>query len=145
MLETYGIEELRSLSGLEVVDSEGRNVGYVDVVFRDDESGEPEWLGIWDGLPDGKPRVLVPIQGGEVVDGAVRLPWTEDVIKGAPSYEVEGDVVVGDDDAIEISQETERAAYDHYGIQPTAARPEGAEAVRFRIIRISEGAPQRPL
>jgi hypothetical protein len=144
MLETYGLEELRTLAGHEVVDAEGRAIGYIDLVFRDEETGRPEWLGIWDGLPDGKPRTLAPIQGAEVIDEAVRLPWDADTIRSAPSYEQHGDVVIGDDETIEISPDTERAAYDQYGLRPGGRRAEGT-AIRYRTVRIHTGTPERRL
>ena len=144
MLETYGLEELRTLAGHEVVDAEGRPVGYIDLVFRDEETGRPEWLGIWDGLPDGKPRTLAPIRGAEVIDATVRLPWDADTIRSAPSYEQHGDVVIGHDDTIEISPETERAAYELYGLTRESPRTD-AGAVRFRTVKIHEGASERRL
>ena len=60
MLETYGIEELGGLAGHEVVDANGESVGFVDLVFVDDATGRPEWLGIWSGVAGKGPRVLVP-------------------------------------------------------------------------------------
>jgi hypothetical protein len=136
MLETYDYEQLRALGGHEVQSTDGEKVGYVDLVFRDDETGAPEWLGIWDGLPDTKPRVLVPVRDVQVEADAVRAPWPADVIRGAPSYEAPGDLAIGHDSIVEIDSETERAAYDHYGIEPAAARPDEVDVVRFRVWRI---------
>jgi hypothetical protein len=138
MLHTYTYEQLRELGGHEVVAADGETVGYIDLVFRDDGTGEPEWLGIWDGLPDTKPRVLVPVRGVEVDDEseAVRLPWTADAVRGAPSYEAPGDVAIGHDTVVEVSQETERRAYEHYGVEPMTTREEPVEVTRFRIWRI---------
>ena len=136
MLETYDYEQLKKLGGHEVVASDGEKVGYVDLVFRDHDTGAPEWLGIWDGLPDSKPRVLVPIRDVEATDGTVRIPWPADVVRGAPSYEVHGDLAIGHDTVVEITPETERAAYEHYGVEPLAERPETVEVVRFRLWRI---------
>ena len=133
MLETYELDELKMLAGREVVDAEGQTVGYIDLVFRDETTGRPEWLGIWDGLPDGKPRTLAPVRGAEVIDGTVRLPWDAETIRSAPSYEQHGDVVIGDDELIEISPEIERAAHEQYGVGPSATRTED-EVVRFHTV-----------
>jgi sporulation protein YlmC with PRC-barrel domain len=54
-------EQLKELSGHKVVSADGEQVGYIDLIFRDIDTGALEWLGIWDGLPDTKPRVLVPV------------------------------------------------------------------------------------
>jgi hypothetical protein len=136
MIETYAYEQLRELGGHEVVATDGEKVGYVDLVFRDDETGTPEWLGIWDGLPDSKPRVLVPVRGVEVDGEVVRVPWPADVIRNAPSYEPPHNVTVGQDNLVDISPETERTAYEHYGVEPASERPEAVEVVRFRVWRI---------
>jgi PRC-barrel domain len=135
-LHTYDYEQLRELGGHRVLSEDGEQVGYVDLVFRDDDTGEPEWLGIWDGVPDSKPRVLVPIRDVTVDGDAVRVPWPADVIRSAPAYEAPGDLVIGHDSVIEISPETERDAYAHYGVEPTTERDEPVEVIRFRVWRI---------
>jgi hypothetical protein len=136
MLETYEYEQLTELDGHQVVAADGAKVGYIDLVFRDDETGAPEWLGIWDGFPDSKPRVLVPVRGVEVDADVVRVPWPADLIRDAPSYEPPHNVTIGQDNLVEISPETERTAYDHYGVEPASERPEAVEVVRFRVWRI---------
>jgi hypothetical protein len=57
MLENYSMQELKELGGHEVVDANGESVGFVELVFVDDSTGRPEWLGIWSGLPGKGPRV----------------------------------------------------------------------------------------
>jgi PRC-barrel domain len=136
MIETYEYEQLRELGGHEVVAADGEKVGYIDLVFRDDQTGAPEWLGIWDGLPDTKPRVLVPVRDVQVDADVVRVPWPAEVIRNAPSYEAPHNVTVGQDSVVEVSPETEREAYEHYGIEPTTTREEPAGVIRFRLWRI---------
>jgi PRC-barrel domain len=136
MLHTYTYEQLRELGGHEVIAEDGEKVGYVDLVFRDDETGEPEWLGIWDGLPDSRPRRLVPVRDVTVEGDTVRLPWPAELVRGAPSYEAPHDLTVGHDSVVEIGADTEREAYRHYGVEPLRARSDDAEVVVFRIWRI---------
>jgi hypothetical protein len=45
-------------------------------------------------------------------------------------------VAIGHDSVVEISPETERTAYEHYGVDPAMERPETVEVVRFRVWRI---------
>jgi PRC-barrel domain protein len=147
MLETYTREELVPLVGHEVVDANGNSVGYVDLLFVDDETERPEWLGVWDGLPGGR-RVLVPIRGVELVEDEMRLPWTEDMVKNAPSYGEDDDrgLFRDDPDGIGIGPEKEREAYAHYGVEPLAPRPAGTPRPRFRAIVIevrARGVPRR--
>jgi hypothetical protein len=136
MLHTFDYEQLKALDGHEVLSADEQKVGYIDLVFRDDETDAPEWLGIWDGLPDSKPRVLVPVRDVSVEADVVRVPWPADVIRNAPSYEAPHNVAVGQQHVVDVSPETERAAYEHYGIQPETEREQPVEVVRFRVWRI---------
>ena len=136
MLHTYDFEQLRELSGHEVIAEDGEKVGYVDLVFRDVDTGEPEWLGIWDGLPDTKPRILVPVRGVAVDGDVVRLPWSAELVRNAPSYEPPHNLFTGHDHTVEIDPETERRAYEHYGVAPATEREQPVEVVRFRVWRI---------
>jgi sporulation protein YlmC with PRC-barrel domain len=145
MLETYSSEELRSLVGHEVVDTEGKSVGYVDLVFLDDQTGTPEWIGVWNGVWETKPRVLVPLRGAELVEDEIRIPHPIDLIRDGPTYEDEDDrgLFTDDTDAIGISAEKERRLYQYYGIQPLTPRPEGApeDIARFRAWTTETRAP----
>jgi sporulation protein YlmC with PRC-barrel domain len=142
MLETYSVEELRHIVGHEVVDANGKSVGYVDLLFVDTDSGRPEWLGVWNGVWETRPRVLVPIRGAELVEDEIRVPYTSDVIESAPTYEDEDDrgLFTDDEDSIGIGPEKEQLAYQHYGVDPltTAGTPDVA---RFRALRIAIRAP----
>lgn len=133
MLENYPLHELRGFLGREVLDANGESVGFVDLVFVDHESERPEWLGIWNGVWETRPRVLVPIRGVEAVEGELRLPWTKDVVERAPSYSEEDDrgLLADHEHAIAISPEKERAAYSHYGLEP-AGMGAGGDVIRLR-------------
>jgi hypothetical protein len=129
--EAYSIADLSRYLGHEVVDANGESVGYVDLVFVDDPSGRPEWLGVWNGVWETRPRILVPLQRIDVSDDQIRVPWTKDVIKAAPAYTEEDDrgVLADHAELIGISPEKEREAYSHYGIEQPAPV---AEAARLR-------------
>ncbi|HEX2045695.1 MAG TPA: PRC-barrel domain-containing protein [Gaiellaceae bacterium] len=142
MLETYSQEELTPLVGHEVVDVNGSSVGYVDLLFVDDTTGRPEWIGLWNGVWGTRPRVLVPLRGIELVEDELRLPWSADVLKGAPTYDDEDDRGLFDDsDAVGISPEKEREAYAHYGIEPLAGGADDRSRARLRALVIDVRAP----
>lgn len=145
MLENYSMQELKELGGREVVDANGDSVGFVELVFVDDATGRPEWMGIWSGLPGKGPRVIVPLRGIEHVEGEIRVPWTKDVVMSAPSYDDTDDrgLLRDDPDGIAISPEKERAACQHYGVEPLTERTEGMSGPRFRAVLIEIRTVQR--
>jgi hypothetical protein len=139
MTQHYTLDEVRPIVGREVRDPSGESLGFVDVLFVDDDTGEPEWFGLWNGLPVGGRRVIVPIRGMEPTDGEIRVPWTKDVVEQAPSYDDEDDrgMLADDPDGIHISREKEEAAYRLYGLEPLS-RPEGVYVARFRAVIVTE-------
>ncbi|HEX5469737.1 MAG TPA: PRC-barrel domain-containing protein [Gaiellaceae bacterium] len=141
MLETYAIERLQALVGHEVVDTAGESVGYVDLVFVDDETGTPEWLGVWNGVWDTQPRVLVPLASVEEMGDELRIPWSKDVVRQAPSYDEDDDRGLFDDEAvIGISPEKEEAAHEHYGLERSST---SMSAARLRAWDHPERAGNR--
>lgn len=125
-MESYTREQVADLVGREVVDVNGNSVCYVDLVFVDHDTGRPEWIGVWSGMPGG-PRVLVALRGVEVSGSEIRVPWTESVVQDAPGYGEEDDrgLVTHETGGIAISSEKERAAYLHYGLEPPDVSREG--------------------
>jgi hypothetical protein len=137
MLETYTKEGLIQLVGHEVVDLNGTSLGYVDLIFVDDATGRPEWIGLWGGVP-GSTHTLVPVRGIELRDDELRLPWPEDIVRNAPSYSEEdkSGLLTDESGTVSISPEKERAVYEHYGLEPPAAGGEGV--VRIRALTAEE-------
>ena len=137
MLETYSEQQLQTLVGYEVKDSAGEKVGYVDVVFVDDETGQPEWIGIWNGLPNGH-RYLAPIQGVTHEGDSVRVPSTKEQIESAPRYDEQDTrgLVIGKGDHFAISAEQEEAAYRHYGLEPPASTLAGTPRLRVWVYEV---------
>jgi sporulation protein YlmC with PRC-barrel domain len=128
------MEELRELGGREVVDANGKSVGFVDLIFVDDGTGQPEWMGIWSGVVGKGPRVIVPVRGVEHVEGELRVPWTKDVILSAPTY----------DDEDDRGLFTDGIAYEHYGVEPLTERRAGVIGPRFRAVVIEVRTIRRP-
>jgi hypothetical protein len=101
--------ELRVLVSKDVVDRDAKSVGYVECFFNDRDTGKPEWIGVLTGKLRHH-HVLVPVSGAEKVDGSLRVPWTKEQVEGAPDYGAPEEA---------ISDELEREAYRHYGLEPT--------------------------
>src|SRR3712207_2893804 len=97
-------ERLVEMRGTAVYASDGDQIGKVEEIFLDDQSGQPEWIGLGTGFL-GTKRVLVPVQTAEPRDGGVYVPYTKDHVQGAPDI---------DDDHIE--PETESRLYEYYSL-----------------------------
>lgn len=77
--------------GSVVVDSNGEKVGDVGQVYLDDATGRPEWVTVRTGL-FGLKETFVPLQGQDATSSEVRVAYTKDQIKGAPSIDPEGHI-----------------------------------------------------
>jgi sporulation protein YlmC with PRC-barrel domain len=102
--------EMQKLVTLEVVDHEGKSLGYVECLFTDRETGRPEWLGVMTGKVRHH-HVLVPVAHVERTNGRVAVPWPKEQVEAAPDY--------GKPEH-PISEEMEREAYRHYGLERAA-------------------------
>lgn len=81
---------LERLIDYSVVDRENNKVGTIDAVWSD-QSGQPAYVGIktgWLGMGDAH---VVPADALEVSEGTrkIRLPYTVDEVKGAPSFDAD--------------------------------------------------------
>ncbi|MGW7414336.1 PRC and DUF2382 domain-containing protein [Streptomyces sp. NPDC054863] len=94
------------LSGANVVDAEGNKVGAVQKVYRDDTTGEPEWVTVRTGL-FGTKETFVPLAGATRTDGGLRVPHSKDLIKDAPRIDVDG----------HLDRTEEGTLYQHYGLR----------------------------
>lgn len=113
--------ELRSLVGHDVVDQMGKSIGYAADIFKDDETGRPEWIGVLTGTFRHH-HVLVPVAGAERAGTSLRVPWPKERIRQAPTYDKEdrqGLLGIAEY-RLAISREKEQQAYAHYGVAELA-------------------------
>ena len=129
-------QELTRAIGREVRDVNGDKVGSLDLLFRDEETGRPAWIGVKSGLVRTR-RFLVPLHGVEVSAEELRLPWQKELVEGAPTYDEEDErgLAAGGEQQIVISPEKEERLYAHYGVPPVRSVEEGGR-VRFRAWRL---------
>jgi uncharacterized protein YrrD len=100
--------QLRNLIGRDVIDRDGKSIGALETYFADRSTGRPEWIGIFTGTFRHR-HYLVPVEGVVSEGTVIRVPWTKEQVESAPDF--------GDPEA-SISEEMEREAYSHYGLQP---------------------------
>ena len=105
------IDRLSEARGLDVYDSDGDKIGSVEEIYYDEQTNEPEWVGIGTGFFKTK-RVLVPVQGADLRDDGLYVRFSKSQVKDSPD-------VKADD---EISEDTERQLYTYYGIDYSERR-----------------------
>ena len=118
-LEEMTLDDFGVIDGYEVLSSDGHWVGSIDLVFSDDVTGRPEWLGVWNGEPLAHRRI-VPIRGATREGTKIHLPYARDVVERAPSYREH-------DGHVRITKEQEAEAHSLYGPAPRAASRAGLE------------------
>ncbi|WP_329146089.1 PRC-barrel domain-containing protein [Streptomyces sp. NBC_01456] len=106
-----------SLTGLQVVDTDGVKVGKVQQVYRDDATNDPEWITVRTGL-FGMKETFIPLAGATRTGDELHVPHDKHTIKAAPRIDVDGH--------LDPSEETE--LYRHYGMpRPGVSGPEDPE------------------
>jgi hypothetical protein len=109
------IDQVLDWRGRTVVDRDSRKIGVFDEIYLDEETNEPAWAAVKTG-PLRLRRRVVPLADAESLEEAVRVPFTKDQVRSAPSIDADG----------WVSERDEAAILRHYGIgseQVTDSRP----------------------
>ncbi|WP_375388067.1 PRC-barrel domain-containing protein [uncultured Amnibacterium sp.] len=104
-------EEIDRLIGADAIDVDDARIGEISQVYLDAESERPTWIGVRLSLLSGT-EVMVPLDGAEWNERALRTAVSRDVAKDAPRLEHDEPLTV-------LEQER---LYTHYGI-PTVRPP----------------------
>jgi sporulation protein YlmC with PRC-barrel domain len=107
-------ETFPSIIGRKVADQHGDDVGTLDALWTDEDTGKVEFLGVKTGWIFGKTHV-VPAHGAQIQEDYVRVPYDADFVKDAPSYPPHE----------ELSYAQEREVYEYYGISKEEATTAG--------------------
>ena len=100
--------QARELIGRELRTTDGTKIGKVGQVYLDDYHDAPEWVTVKTGL-FGSSESFVPLAESTLADDGVVVPYSKDRIKDAPNSPEDG----------HLSEEQERALYEHYGVPYT--------------------------
>ena len=99
-------EEAQNLTGATAYDQAGQKIGHVATVYRDEATGEPEWLTVKTGL-FGKKETFVPLALARVRgEREVELAADKDTVTSAPKIDPEG----------QLSQAEEEQLFSYYGL-----------------------------
>lgn len=96
--------------GYDVVTADGNKIGSVDNVWVDDATDQLEFVAVKTGFLFGKSHII-PTADAQFGDGAITVPYSEDQIKGAPTF--------GGDE--ELDPEQEQEVYSYYGLDRTTS------------------------
>ena len=124
------MDQLQELNGSPVYDASGDQIGKVEEIYADVDSGRPEWIGLGTGF-FGTKRVLVPVVGVRPEGDGLSVPYEKNHVKGSP-----------DIDADDISPETERELYAYYGVREPDVSGDGDQALTRHEERLVVGAQE---
>jgi hypothetical protein len=135
MTEPASRQGFHGCLGHEAVDSNGDSIGYVDLLFVDDATGEPELIGVWNGVWGTRPRVLVPLEGVEISGDKLVLPWSKNAVEDAPPYDEEdrSGALLQHEGSVHVSADKERAVFEHFGLTPPATAGQGRRMRRSAV------------
>ena len=124
------IEDIRSWQGRDAHGQDG-SLGLVEGIYLDDETGEPEWLGL---VTDGGQTSFVPINEATHSPDGVRLPYAREQVRSAPRTQADG----------HLTPDEEAALYRHYGrdYTPMPARAEQPLAGERGVVGRDTSGPE---
>ncbi|PSK92833.1 uncharacterized protein (TIGR02271 family) [Murinocardiopsis flavida] len=100
--------------GHKLLDREGHNVGKIEQVYFDDQTGAVKWVTVQTGMLGAK-HSFVPLDGMRGAEDDYMAPYDKDTIKDAPQFDAER----------HLSVEEENSLYRHYGVQVPGQRSAG--------------------
>jgi hypothetical protein len=100
-------QDAPQLVGADLVDGAEERVGRIGHVFLDERTGAPEWVTVRTGFFDSR-ESFVPLHGADRTAFGVRVPYTRNQIKGAPTVETAGD---------RLDESEEAQLYRYYGLE----------------------------
>ena len=105
-------DAMNQLLDSEVVDAEGNRIGAVENLWLDPATEQPEFVAVKTGTVMGRTH-LVPVAGAQIDDAThqLRVPYSQDQIKGAPHFPADAN----------LSEQDEEQVYRHYGLRRSEA------------------------
>ena len=92
-------EQLASVAGGNVIDTDGDKIGGVGQVYLDDQTGEPSWVTAKTGL-FGTSESFVPLSGASVSGSDIVVAYDKATVKDAPRVEADGHLAPEEEDAL---------------------------------------------
>ena len=106
------IEAALEWRGHDMIDPDGDKVGTIQEIYVDQETELPEWALVRTGLL-GTRSNFVPLAAAEAEGDVLRVPYSKDHVREAPSVEPDG----------ELSPEEEESLYRYYDLRYGGPEP----------------------
>jgi len=97
-------DDVLNWRGQDLYDNDGDKIGKIEEIYLDAETDQPEWAVVTTGL-FGTKQTFVPIGDATQSGETLRVPFEKSTVKDAPNIDADG----------RLSQDEERALYQHYG------------------------------
>ncbi len=89
---------IRDWRGENVVDHDGHKIGTLESIYVDVVNDEPSFIGVGiGGLIGGKSLVFVPLKDATVGPREVRVAYSRDLAKAAPSIDTDGELTAAEE------------------------------------------------
>lgn len=75
------VEELLEMRGKPVFDRAGDAIGAIEDIYIDDETREPEWIGLGTGFL-GMKHAIVPLLEASLHDDGIEVPYAKEHVMG---------------------------------------------------------------
>jgi uncharacterized protein (TIGR02271 family) len=99
------VDTVRGWQGATMVDRDGDQLGSIDAIYVDDQTGEPEWALVNTGL-FGTRSSFVPLAQATARGDQVQVPYQQQLVKDAPNMDPDG----------HLSEQEEQELWRHYGL-----------------------------
>ena len=117
------LDRFSDLKGAEVRSADGEKIGSVNALFCDDQTQEPEWIGLGTGFL-GMKEAVVPVRGARVDGERIFVPYDKDVIKHEPAFDEEDGM---------LTPESEQRLCVYFSL--TGHRPAPHQLTRYDFMR----------
>jgi hypothetical protein len=107
--------EVERIPGAAVYGADGEKIGKAGAVYRDDQTGRPEWVTVQTGL-FGTSESFVPLAQAQFDGDDLRVPYDKSKVKDAPRVDDEGHLDISEEDRL----------FEYYGVDN--AGPAGSAA-----------------
>ncbi|PWJ53025.1 PRC-barrel domain-containing protein [Quadrisphaera granulorum] len=118
--------EVERIPGAAVYGADGEKIGKAGAVYRDDQTGRPEWVTVQTGL-FGTSESFVPLAQAEFHGDDLQVPFDKAKVKDAPRVDSEGHLDISEEDRL----------FEYYGVNNTG--PADSAAYDARDDRNAQG------